>query len=256
MLYGRKEAAADLVTHLQSLHAVLVRARAGTLLGIEVVLSCFACQNLAIFGDLESLAKRFVGFNHDIFVELLLFYYHSQSLWSLHGLLGDFVFYGNQFENPLQPLFEEVEVHVLGPAYEEKVDLDPVSVRKPFRNSLCFEFKVMFAGADLDLYGLELTGLGLGFRDLHFLFLIVLVLAIIHYLCDRWHCHRGDLYQIQFPCASLGKRLFKRNYAKIFAVFGDYPQFGRFYLVIDTYFDQGITGLIYSMNRKSEQAFL
>ena len=36
-------------------HAALAHAGASTLLGIEVVLSWFACQNLPIFGDLETL---------------------------------------------------------------------------------------------------------------------------------------------------------------------------------------------------------
>jgi hypothetical protein len=47
-------------------HAPLIGALLARIFGIEMVLTCFARQNLAIFGDLETLHERFICFYHII----------------------------------------------------------------------------------------------------------------------------------------------------------------------------------------------
>ncbi len=89
---------------------------------------------------------------------LLLFDNNTESLWSFHDILGDFVFDGDELHDALETFLEEVQIHIFGTSNEEEVDFDAVTFAEPFGDPLGFELEIMLAGADFDLNYLEFAG--------------------------------------------------------------------------------------------------
>ena len=92
---------------------------------------------------------------------------------------------------------------------------------------------VVLVGArtELDLFDLDLLLLESGFVGL-FLFLI-LELAEIHHLANRWLGHRRDFDKIQPGLFSGVQGCVQGNDAQRFAIFANQPDFGRVDLPID-----------------------
>lgn len=92
---------------------------------------------------------------------LFLFDDGRDALGSLEGSARYLVFDGDELENSIETLFEEVEVHILRAADEEEINLHPMAFLEPFRGFFRFELEVVIAGAYFDLNILQIRGLGL-----------------------------------------------------------------------------------------------
>ena len=62
-----------------------------------------------------------------VLIMLLLLDYDREPFWSFYGLLGNLVIYSDELQDPFQTFFQKVEVHILGTAYEVKVDFDTIA---------------------------------------------------------------------------------------------------------------------------------
>ena len=61
-----------------------------------------------------------LAYDLTVFLMILFFLdYYGQSLWAFGHRLGDLVFDGYELEDPLQTLFQEFDVHILGTPDQE-----------------------------------------------------------------------------------------------------------------------------------------
>lgn len=127
----------------------------------------------------------------------VVLYRGREPFWTFSDGVGNLVWFGNEKEESLEALLQEIEFHVLVASPQEEIDLYPVPFFEPLCDPRGLQCKVVLAGADLDL-----DGLGLGYvrfcLDFPLLLLqLVLELTIVRYFSNGRICPRRDFNEVE-----------------------------------------------------------